>query len=72
MGRAMSGQSGVRSSLIRPNITVSKILVFDVESEEGKKKMIIVDLNELVYTELVLSIDDKTSSEKVALHLLKG
>jgi hypothetical protein len=29
MGNAMSGQSGVRSSLIRPKITVLKIFCWD-------------------------------------------
>ena len=46
--------------------------VFNVESEEGKKKMMTADLNELAYTELILSIDDKTSSGKVAFNLVKA
>jgi hypothetical protein len=29
-------------------------------------------MNELAYTELILSIDDKTSSEKVSFNLVKG
>jgi tellurite resistance-related uncharacterized protein len=45
---------------------------YDMESEEGKKVTIAADMNELVYTELILSIDDKTSSGKVACNLLKG
>jgi gag-polypeptide of LTR copia-type len=45
--------------------------VYDTESEEGKKKMRIADLNELAYTELILSIDDKSSSGKVAFNLVK-
>jgi hypothetical protein len=45
--------------------------VFDVDSEEGKKKMIIADLNELAYTELILSINKETSSGKVACNLVK-
>jgi hypothetical protein len=43
---------------------------FDMESEEGKKLTIAVDMNELAYTELILSIDDKTSSAKVAFNLV--
>jgi gag-polypeptide of LTR copia-type/Zinc knuckle len=46
--------------------------VYDMESEEGKKFIIAADMNELAYTELVLSIDDKTSSGKVAFNLVKG
>jgi hypothetical protein len=34
--------------------------------------MIVADLNELAYTELILLIDDKTSSEKVTCNLVKG
>ena len=46
--------------------------VFNVESEEGKKMTMTADLNELAYTELILSIDDKTSSGKVAFNLVKA
>jgi hypothetical protein len=45
---------------------------YDMESEEGKKLTIAADMNELAYTELILSIDDKTSSGKVAFNLMKG
>jgi hypothetical protein len=46
--------------------------VYDMESEEGKKLIIAADKNELAYTELILSTDDKTSSGKVAFNLVKG
>jgi hypothetical protein len=45
---------------------------YDMESEEGKKLTIAADMNELAYTELILSIDDKKSSGKVAFNLVKG
>jgi hypothetical protein len=45
--------------------------VYDMESEEGKKLRIAADINELAYTELILSIDDKTSNGKVAFNLVK-
>jgi hypothetical protein len=44
----------------------------DEESESGKKKSAIIKLNEIAYTELILSIDIKTSSGKVAFNLIKG
>jgi hypothetical protein len=44
---------------------------YDIESEEGKKLTIAADMNELEYTELILSIDDKTSNGKVAFNLVK-
>jgi hypothetical protein len=44
----------------------------DEESESGKKKSAIIKLNEIAYTELILLIDIKTSSGKVAFNLIKG
>jgi hypothetical protein len=38
---------------------------YDMESEERKKLTIAADMNEFAYNELILSIDDKTSSGKV-------
>jgi hypothetical protein len=45
---------------------------YNMESEEGNKLTIPVDTNAFVYTEQILSIDDKTSSGKVAFNLVKG
>jgi tellurite resistance-related uncharacterized protein len=45
---------------------------YDMEPEEGKKLTIAADMNELSYTELILSIDDMTSSGKVVFNLVKG
>jgi hypothetical protein len=45
---------------------------YDMESEAGKKLTIAADMKELAYTVLILSIDDKTSSEKVAFNLVKS
>jgi hypothetical protein len=45
---------------------------YDMESEEGKKLTITAEMNDLVYNELILSIDNKISSGKVAFNLLKG
>jgi hypothetical protein len=44
---------------------------YDMKSEEGKELKIAADMNELAYIELILSIDDKTSSGKVAFNLVK-
>jgi hypothetical protein len=44
---------------------------YDMESEERKKLTIAADMNELAYTELILLIDDKTSSGKVAFNLVR-
>ena len=45
---------------------------YEMDSEEGQKLTIATDMNELAYTELILSIDDKTSNGKVAFNLVKG
>jgi hypothetical protein len=45
---------------------------YEADTEEGKKLRIAADMNELSYTELILSIDDKTNNGKVALNLVKG
>ena len=44
--------------------------VLDVNLDIGMKRFKIVDLNEFPYTELILSIDDMTSSGKVAFNLV--
>jgi hypothetical protein len=45
---------------------------YDMESQEGKNLRIVADMNELACTELILSIEDKTSSGKVEISLMKG
>jgi gag-polypeptide of LTR copia-type len=46
--------------------------VFDEILEEGKKMMKVIELNEIAYTELILSIDMKTSNGKIAFNIVKG
>jgi hypothetical protein len=45
---------------------------FDKLSDIGKKKSRIIELNEIAFTELILSIDVKTSNGKIAFNLVKG
>jgi hypothetical protein len=45
---------------------------YKVDTEDGKKLIIVSEMNELAYTELMLSIDDKTSNGKMAFNLVKG
>jgi hypothetical protein len=45
---------------------------YDEGTESGKKKSIAIELNEIAYTELILSIDVKTSSGKICFNLIKG
>jgi hypothetical protein len=44
----------------------------DETSDIGKKKSIIIELNEIAYTELILLIDVKASSGKVAFNIIRG
>jgi hypothetical protein len=44
---------------------------YDMKLEEGKKLMIVADMIEFAYIELILLIDDKTISVKVAYNLVK-
>jgi hypothetical protein len=45
---------------------------FDSLSDIGKEKARIIKLNEIVYIELVLLIDVKTSSGKTAFNIIKS
>jgi hypothetical protein len=45
---------------------------FDEGTESGNKKSIAIEMNKIAYTELILSIDVKTSSGKVTFNLIKG
>jgi hypothetical protein len=45
---------------------------YEIDSEEGKKLTIATDMNELNYTELVLSIDDKTSIMQMEMQVWLG
>jgi hypothetical protein len=45
---------------------------FDEGTESRKKKSIAIEMNEIAYTKLILSIDVKTSSGKVAFNIIKG
>jgi hypothetical protein len=43
----------------------------DETSDIGKKKSIIIEFNEIAYTKLILLIDVKTSSNKVAFNIIR-
>jgi hypothetical protein len=44
---------------------------FDQVSDIGKKMAKTFELNEIAYTELILSIDDMASYGKIALNIVK-
>jgi hypothetical protein len=45
--------------------------VFDKKTDEGKIMLKIIDLNEMAFTELLLSIDVSSSSGKIAFGIVK-
>jgi hypothetical protein len=45
---------------------------FDEKTDEGKNKLRIIDLNEMAYAELVLSIDVSSSSGKKTFEIVKN
>jgi hypothetical protein len=74
-----NGLHGTRSSLPKQDAMALKIFLgkvripmtdedYEVDTDEEKKLTIAADMNELAYTELILSIDDKTSKGKVAFN----
>jgi hypothetical protein len=46
--------------------------VFDENTDEGKRILRIIDLNEMAFTKLVLSIDVSSSSGKIAFGIVKS
>jgi hypothetical protein len=45
---------------------------FDKDLDMGKKMLNVIDLNKVAFTELLLSIDVKTSNGKIVLNIVKG
>jgi hypothetical protein len=79
-----NGLFGARSSKLKPSVVASKIYCYercqflwwtnrnDETSYIGKKKSKIIELDEIAYTELILLIDIKASSGKVAFSIIRG
>ena len=69
---AKARRSGIKDILLG-KLTIPKTNdEINEETDEGKTMMKIFDLNELAYTELILSIDVKISSGKIAFNMVKG
>ena len=69
---AKARRSGIKDILLG-KLTIPKTSdEINEKTDEGKTMMKILDLNEIAYTELILSIDVKTSSGKVAFNMVKG
>jgi hypothetical protein len=51
---------------------LSQSSLLDEKTDEGKRMLRIIDLNEMAFTELVLSIDVSSSSGKIAFGIVKS
>ena len=69
---AKARRSGIKDVLLG-KVTIPKTNEeINKKTDEGKIMVKIFDLNELAYTELILSIDVRTSGGKVAFNMVKG
>ena len=69
---AKARRSGIKDVLLGKVSIPKTNEEINEKTDEGKIMMKIFDLNELAYTELILSIDVRTSSGKVAFNMVKG
>jgi hypothetical protein len=64
--------SGIKDVLLGKVLIPKSSEVSDEKTDEGKRMLRIIDLNEMAFTELVLSIDVSSSSSKNHLKLSKA
>jgi hypothetical protein len=70
---AKAKRSGIKDVLLGKALIPKSSEVFDEKTdEEGKRMLRIIDLNEMAFTELVLSIDVSSSSSKIAFGIVKS
>jgi hypothetical protein len=69
---AKGKRSGIKDVLLGKVLTPKSSEVFDENTDEGKRILKIIDLNEMAFTELVLSIDVSSSSSKIAFRIVKS
>jgi hypothetical protein len=76
----MNGRHALRTGAKRSGIKyvlLGKVLIpmsselFDEKTDEGKRMLRIIDLNEMAFTDLVLSIDVSISSNEIAFGIVK-
>jgi hypothetical protein len=69
---AKATRSGIKDVLLGKVLIPKSSEVFDEKTDEGKRMLRIIDLNEMAFTELVLSIDVSSSSGKIAFGIVKS
>ena len=69
---AKAKRSGTKDVLLGKVQIPSSFEVIEEKTEEGKKLMRIIELNEIAFTELILSIDVSSSNGKIAFGIVKN
>jgi hypothetical protein len=69
---AKAKRSGIKDVLLGKVEIPTSLDVIDEKTEEGKKLLRIADLNEIAFTELILSIDVSNSNGKIAFGIVKS
>ena len=69
---AKAKRHGYKDVLLGKEVIPKSNEVIDEKTAEGKEKSKIVELNELAYSELVLSMDVKKATGKVAFQIVKS
>jgi gag-polypeptide of LTR copia-type len=69
---ANAKRSGIKDVLLGKVEIPTSLDVIDEKTEEGKKLLRIADLNEIAFTELILSIDVSNSNGKIAFGIVKS
>jgi hypothetical protein len=69
---AKTKRSGIKDVLLGKVEIPTSLDVIDEKTEEGKKLLRIADLNEIAFTELILSIDVSHSNGKIAFGIVKS
>ena len=69
---AKAKRSGIKDVLLGKVKIPTSLDVIDEKTEEGKKLLRIADLNEIAFTELILSIDVSNSNGKIAFGIVKS
>jgi hypothetical protein len=69
---AKAKRSVTKDVLLRMVLIPKSSEVFDEKTDEGKRMLRIIDLNEMAFTKLVLSIDVISSSSKIAFGIVKS
>jgi hypothetical protein len=69
---AKAKRSGIKDVLLGKVLILKSSEVFDKKTDEGKRMLRIIDLNEMAFTELALSFDVSSSSGKIAFGIVKS